>query len=1298
MNLNQFFLKGLLAVLLVTVFSSSSFSQSMNVFGEDGETGTSGENGNPGTAGGQGGDGGDVVIDEDLLISNDSVTFGSFGGAGGFGGDGGNGSSNMADGGDAGAGGNGGNANSHVINSAPGSQFSIFGNAYGGSGGSGGQPGTGLNSGSGGNGGHGGNADSYGEIVGGGNALSSRFYAVRVDSFGGSGGVSYGPNAQAGNGGNATARGLVESTNGVNSTSLVDLEIVGGRGGFGFDGAHAGDGGTVSVGVAQATSFGGSNNEASVRASLRGGDGGSAGLTGNAGDGASVVLDNAVEAVSDGLASMIQNAYAGDAGDVERGQSGVAGSATSLLSILQDPAEVSLSSGFALTVEAEAGNGGDRTDSVGAASDGANGLAESSATTRRRIALLSARSEAGNGGWGREGAASGEGGDAVARSVLNQTYDASNGSGGEASTFASALGGDAGGRVDGDGTGQTGGSAFALSTTQAQGVESGSSRAAALAGRGGSIGVGGNGNGGSGGEAFAESTTTSSGEVESIVSVRGGNGGTGSGVGFRGGDGSIGTAVVFAESTTNDSVLVSSRHTGGSGGSGINGADAGDGADISLENVSIGVTTGFLELSQEAIAGSAGAANGGGMAGRAGNASTVSSGDYAVTRLTIDDRAQGGWGGNGSGENNSTPSGGGDGSVDLNVSSMGDTIVSLVAIGGDGGSSNVSDPGSSGGNAILNQAIARAQNDVNMSIQLVGGSAGGDGAENIGGTAIINGPVLGESTQGGNVTVILSASGGDADFVEDSSAASVSLVNEISAVTSGAQALQQVARAGDAFAGPQDPDTYTAPSAHSELSHVSDSESLNVDTGAYGGAGARAFNSPAYAGGDAVGIASATNRSGSAIARTEAFAGQGGSDFQNDPQMGGAGGHATSTAIANTFGATSNALAVGRATGGRSGSSDLGGVGGNATSSSLATASGTGTATANDRAFGGWSSANSISNRAGNGVSSASATSRGEATAMSVGVGGVAGLDSQAGIEAFHGDGFASAQATSLLSHASSTSFAGSGADGVSFFTPVIQMGRTRAESIALGVTSESIATARAGNASAVQSLEASASSRSNGATFSVAATGAGVISAVDRQAVTNGSSAVVVALPDDQSVNELLAGSAIAEDFDTGGQAEMITYMNMGAGFSADDSSGDLPFSSSVEFEINSNYLETEQNLLLGILGSTLGDAGFDQLHFRVQVENQLLVEQTFTDSDEAMAYFSEQTIDLGMWSDLFEFQDVLDFSIELDVFGSLADMGFQFDAVLGNATVAPVPLPAAFWLMLSGLGLLYSGKGRRR
>jgi hypothetical protein len=755
---------------------------------------TPGVAGTAGTAGGNGGHGGivqltagnNITVSGQVLANGGAGGFGGNGGTGGAGGDedspnsGGPSAGAGGAGGSGGAGGNGGIGGILQVNAGGSANFGdviTLNGGTAGDGGLGGDAGAGGNGISGGvSGGAGGNAGAGGAGGAGGTGGSLSITAgvanlagtVTVSAGAGGNGNGGGANGAGGTGADAFATGAAAGSGG------------NGGGGSAFGGGNGGNGGTG--GIISITAPGGiyalGDMTADGGAGGAAGDGQASGSGGFGGNGNTSNLIGASQQVGANGGAGGSAPSGGNAGTAGKGGGGGSISLTaSLANNIQVTGMISAIGGDA----GAAGNGG----GVGTPGDGGGGAGgfSNDGKTSAVGGAGGAAGTAGSVGTG-SGASGGNGGIINVSNAILATVgggiiaNGGNGSDGTTGPDATAGGnGGSGGSVDqGAGTKSAIGGAGAAAGTTSAGGKGGS---------GGNGGIGGN------------VTLTNIFELQSDITINGGNGGNGANGGFgasnaNGGFGGDGTTKGVGGVGGNGGAG-SAGGAGGSGGSG--------GAGGNLQVVSVNIIQSPVGISSiGGIGGDAGTAGGGGAGGTGGDGGAgTSKGGNA---------GNGGNGGNGGAGGNAGNGGfGGIITLDPSTDITGTTITNTGGTGGAFGSGGLSGVGGFGGNG--GSGTAAGKNGTT-------GTSGTNGSNGTNGTTGSNGA---NNTNTGNVTIVPIIN--DLDL---SQANVVSYLIGLQSLGVAGGALQQGA-GGDAIGG----DITLTPSA--SLTLQNSLSAMNIPTG-----------------------------------------------------------------------------------------------------------------------------------------------------------------------------------------------------------------------------------------------------------------------------------------------------------------------------------------------------------------------------------------------------------------------------------------------------------------------------------
>jgi len=776
---------------------------------------------------------------------------------------------------------------------------------------------------------------------------------------------------------------------------------------------------------------------------------------------------------------------------------------------------------------------------------------------------------------------------------------------------------------------------------------------------------GGNGgNGAKGGAATATSevhkTTTSTDDLSATAIARGypgGNGGTG-GYAYEPG-------------------------TPGSGGNGGNGGNA-----IANATASGGAKATVLSTARA------------GYAGREGHAGAIYSysNDPALTFSNFGSSANAG---------HAFAGATGSGTTDINIQSYayaGSAIFRPSGMAGHGGNATITGiNGESLGSGI---------------VSVYGKASAGNGADTIigtagsGGNAGFSGVVYGKSDNGGNVTATAQGVAGRGGVNRTSrngnsgNGGETHLSNAVNGQTTGNLHLIQSARGGGAGRSNGSGSIGIAGTASSDLNKTtSQAHSLRIDNSATAGRGGDRDGREPLAGGfagngaDASANASGKNTSGSSDIYSSARAGQGGSSVYKNSA--GNGGNAVNSAKATTTQTDKAAYAQGLASGGSGGMRNSQGFiyptinvsnGGNAESYSEAIATAA-AATANDMAVGGraghhgHSSSDSTVNGGlgGNAVSKAYAAGKGSANQVRATAHAKGGYSSNTfGINPLGNGGAATANASAKGEY-------------YTFATATTRSWQDRST----GNTSAKAkieSTTNLGNATATSSnkgidiakyLYSRGSAPANGITKAESGFRlGGAIHTVDQK--TNALATGTV-LPDAASVvAELTDNANVAQHFDFDNGSTALAYLNIGGG-SSDTGDATAINTYYVDYQLQldmSGIAATPQNLLLGLMNTSVIGSDFQSLHFDLSVEGTTRLSVNFLDTVSATSFFEDNLVNLGAWKDYISTDNILNIDLNLNIHTDDLDSRFYTDILLG---VSSVPLPATAWLFISAfMGLL--------
>jgi hypothetical protein len=148
-----------------------------------------------------------------------------------------------------------------------------------------------------------------------------------------------------------------------------------------------------------------------------------------------------------------------------------------------------------------------------------------------------------------------------------------------------------------------------------------------------------------------------------------------------------------------------------------------------------------------------------------------------------------------------------------------------------------------------------------------------------------------------------------------------------------------------------------------------------------------------------------------------------------------------------------------------------------------------------------------------------------------------------------------------------------------------------------------------------------------------------------------------------------------------------------LGASYSADGvlAGGSQTYLASGQFQFQTTQAG---HLVVGWLSTFALNSGFDAFSLSVNSHGTLLYTQTFTSSSEADSFFTDRTLDLGLFGA--GAQD-LEIATALTTYGGTSG-GFGLRYVVGSVAVTAVPEPSTWALSLAGLMLLLLQRRRQQ
>jgi len=517
----------------------------------------------------------------------------------------------------------------------------------------------------------------------------------------------------------ATANAEADDGNAGETVSALAFAEAG-YGGTGRDGSDGTDGGDAS---ASATAIAGGADQPVVvnpgsEATARGGGGGSSYDFGSAGNGGNAQSSSSGSAVG-GAVTVRDYAVAGSGGgaDQEGGDAGSGGHATS-----RATGENAGSTVVRVESFAQGGSGGLlRADGFLPGLPGSASASATGSSSGGGDVFVTATQVAGNGGGAYEGADGVHGADSIMRDavagstagLLSLTQLSRGGDGGSATGVDDQdQGGTAGsgGKAESSWTGTNPGGGSLDLMLEANGGAGGGASAGGLAGRGGAAEIG-----------TASAAVLGDADVSVAARARGGEGGQSFFTpGGRSGDGGTPQLGVVRGASEGGSVAVLGEAIGGKGGDGQRG-DGGDGAAAIADQAVEGSTAGALTLEQRAQGGRGGNADADststGTPGSGGNAISRLIREAASASLVLISEALGGDGGDG--EHNASGSGDG-GAAEASGfarNSGGDTELRVLARGGGAGEATNGIRSGDGGAAAASAAAEIAGDGLALTVR-----------------------------------------------------------------------------------------------------------------------------------------------------------------------------------------------------------------------------------------------------------------------------------------------------------------------------------------------------------------------------------------------------------------------------------------------------------------------------------------------------------------------------------------------------------------------------------------------------
>jgi hypothetical protein len=157
-----------------------------------------------------------------------------------------------------------------------------------------------------------------------------------------------------------------------------------------------------------------------------------------------------------------------------------------------------------------------------------------------------------------------------------------------------------------------------------------------------------------------------------------------------------------------------------------------------------------------------------------------------------------------------------------------------------------------------------------------------------------------------------------------------------------------------------------------------------------------------------------------------------------------------------------------------------------------------------------------------------------------------------------------------------------------------------------------------------------------------------------------------------------------VHSNFDVGGTSTMLGLGAMGSAYPADGTGVSSTLTGKFSETIDLSQLANLQHLMVGLVNPAFTGA-FDTFRFLVTDNGMTAEDKTFTDVSSALAFFTDQTLDLGSLAGM---TGDVDLDFEFDFTSQQIDDSFAAELIFGNTTAGSgpaVPVPAP----LIGFGL---------
>ncbi len=177
-----------------------------------------------------------------------------------------------------------------------------------------------------------------------------------------------------------------------------------------------------------------------------------------------------------------------------------------------------------------------------------------------------------------------------------------------------------------------------------------------------------------------------------------------------------------------------------------------------------------------------------------------------------------------------------------------------------------------------------------------------------------------------------------------------------------------------------------------------------------------------------------------------------------------------------------------------------------------------------------------------------------------------------------------------------------------------------------------------------------------------------------------------VIVNPHPVGVSEFVLGNNLIENtFQNGGNKYYSNVLGLGsfhAGYSDTLLQADLRVRNSARmFFTLDDRIQTDDDMLLGLFNARSTGNGFDELEFTIRWDRQDFISETFTDVNDALAFFNENIFDVETLTGTDNFSRQFDITMNFRSSGEMDSFGFDFifgDAILYSG--APIKGPLMF------------------